>query len=198
MSYVGGLSVGLVAKTGVVMAAERRYTLGTLIASKTGVRKLVPVSDHIALAATGIPGDVQFLARIITAQAELYRLDHNKSISCKTAAKILGNYLYSTRLSFPKYVEPVVGGFDSKPRLIMLDVVGSTSEEKFAATGTGARIAIGLLEDSWNDEMDKNDARSLVIRVMEAGRQRDNVSGDLADIIVIEKETMSTEEFQMS
>ncbi|MFX0113240.1 MAG: proteasome subunit beta [Candidatus Hodarchaeota archaeon] len=198
MSYVGGLSIGLVAKDGVVMAAERRYSLGTLVASKTGVRKLVPVAEHIALAATGIPADVQFLAKVIAVQAELYRLDTSRLISCRAAAKVLSNYLYSTRLSFPKYVEPLLGGFDSQPRLVMLDVAGSTNEENYATTGTGARIALGVLEEGYNDEINSKNGRTLVINAMEAGIQRDTASGNHLDLVTIEKNKMTMEEIKVN
>ncbi|MHA2271049.1 MAG: proteasome subunit beta [Candidatus Hodarchaeales archaeon] len=194
MSYVGGLSIGLVAKEGVLMAAERRYSLGTLVSSKTGIQKLAPISDHIALAATGIPADIQFLARILSAQAELYRLDNDRLISC---AKILSNYLYSTRLSFPKYVEPLVGGYDSQPRLIMLDVAGSLNEENFAVSGTSTRIALGILEESYDEAMGIKDARSLIQRTIEASTQRDTASGDHFDLAVIEKGKRSLEEIKL-
>ncbi|MHA2233098.1 MAG: proteasome subunit beta [Candidatus Hodarchaeales archaeon] len=198
MSYVGGLSAGLAANDVVVMAAERRYSLGTFIASKTGVRKLVPVADHIALAATGIPADVQFLARIMSVQAELYRLENDRLISCKAAAKLLSNYLYSTRLSFPKYVEPLMGGFDSQPRLVMLDVAGSINEEQYAVTGTGARIALGVLEEGFTEEMDKKMARSLVLRAINAGIHRDTASGDHIDLVIVEKDEMKVEEIKIN
>lgn len=198
MSYVGGLSIGLVAKDGVLMAAERRYSLGTLISSKTGIQKLAPISEHIALAATGIPADIQFLARILSAQAELYRLDNDRRISCKAAAKILSNYLYSTRLSFPKYVEPLVGGYDSQPRLIMLDVAGSLNEETFAVTGTSTRIALGILEESYDEALGIPDARALIQRAIEASTQRDTASGDHFDLAVIEKGKRSLEEIKLN
>ncbi len=197
-SYIGGLSVGLSTDEAVIMAAERKLAYGTLIQSKSGIQKVIPIADHLAISATGIPGDIQHLARIITAQAELYFLDHNKPISCRAAAKVLSNYLFSTRISFPKYIEPMIGGLDTKPRLFLLDLAGSVIEENFAATGTGTRLAMGIFEDNYENQMETPKAEELVIRAMKTGKERDTASGDVIDIIIIEKDKLTTEEIQIS
>ncbi|MCD6469139.1 MAG: hypothetical protein J7L32_07550, partial [Thermoplasmata archaeon] len=60
----GTTTLGMVCKDGVVVATERRATMGTLIAHKT-TKKLFKVDDHLALTTAGLVGDVQVEARCL-------------------------------------------------------------------------------------------------------------------------------------
>src|SRR5438128_9296549 len=69
----GTTTLGLVCKDGVVLAADRRATAGTLIAHKR-TKKVYKLDDNIGLTTAGLVGDLQVLARYITAEVELYKL----------------------------------------------------------------------------------------------------------------------------
>src|SRR2546426_12666859 len=69
----GTTTLGLVCKDGVVLAADRRATAGTLIAHKR-TKKVDRLDDNIGLTTAGLVGDLQVLARYITAVGELDKL----------------------------------------------------------------------------------------------------------------------------
>src|SRR2546430_9243994 len=103
----GTTTLGLVCKDGVVLAADRRATAGTLIAHKR-TKKVYRLDDNIGLTTAGLVGDLQGLARYITAEVELYKLKRGIAMplgACATpTAKILsGNPVYS-------YLVPLVIG----------------------------------------------------------------------------------------
>jgi proteasome beta subunit len=50
--------------------------------------------------------------------------------------------------------------------------------EKFTATSSGSQMAYGILEDSYEDGMDHEQGRELIIRALEAAMERDTASGD--------------------
>jgi proteasome beta subunit len=80
----GTTTLGLVCKNSVVMAAEHRATMGTLIAHKK-TQKIFKIDNHIALTTAGLVGDAQLLARWLMAEAELFNLKRNQEISIKAA-----------------------------------------------------------------------------------------------------------------
>ncbi|MCK5548244.1 MAG: proteasome subunit beta, partial [Thermoplasmata archaeon] len=69
----GTTTLALVCKDGIVLASERRATMGTLIAHKT-TKKIFKLDDNMGMTTAGLVGDLQLLARYITAEVELYKL----------------------------------------------------------------------------------------------------------------------------
>ena len=53
----GTTILGMVCKDGVIIATERRATMGTLIAHKA-TKKLYKIDEHMALATAGLVGDL--------------------------------------------------------------------------------------------------------------------------------------------
>src|SRR2546426_8099385 len=70
----GTTTLGLVCKDGVVLAADRRATAGTLIAHKR-TKKVYRLDDNIGLTTAGLLGDLQVLGPYITAEGGLYKLE---------------------------------------------------------------------------------------------------------------------------
>ncbi|HEV8595226.1 MAG TPA: proteasome subunit beta, partial [Thermoplasmata archaeon] len=88
----GTTTLGLACKDGTVLAADRRATAGTMIAHKR-TRKVYKIDDNLGLTTAGLVGDLQLLARYITAEAELYKLKRNLPMSVEAAATLTANIL---------------------------------------------------------------------------------------------------------
>src|SRR3989441_7441008 len=69
----GTTTLGLVCKDGVVLAADRRATAGTLIAHKR-TKKVYRLDDNIGLTTAGLLGDLQVLAPYLTPEGAIYKL----------------------------------------------------------------------------------------------------------------------------
>ena len=63
----GTTTVGIVFKDGVVLATERRATMGNMIASKKA-KKVYQIADRIGMTTAGGVGDAQQLARLMQAR----------------------------------------------------------------------------------------------------------------------------------
>jgi len=117
----GTTTLGLVCKDGVVLASERRATMGTLIAHKS-TKKLYRLDENIGLTTAGLVGDLQTLARYISAEVELYKLKRGASMPVGSCATLLANILSGRRM-FPYWVQLVVGGMDDTgPSVYSLDM----------------------------------------------------------------------------
>ncbi|MHA1409075.1 MAG: archaeal proteasome endopeptidase complex subunit beta [Candidatus Odinarchaeia archaeon] len=184
---MGATTIGLVCKDGVVLASEKRVSLGYLVISKTG-RKVFTITDRIGAACAGLTSDFQILIRLVRASVNLYELDMKKPITAKAAAKLMSNILFQ-RKWVPLITDTIVAGFNGDaPHLYTLDLVGSLIDEKFAAVGTGARVAIGVLEARYNEEISVEEGKKLALDSIKSASERDIASGEGVDILVIKKD----------
>ncbi|HJJ58839.1 MAG TPA: archaeal proteasome endopeptidase complex subunit beta [Methanocorpusculum sp.] len=184
----GTTTVGIVFKDGVVLATERRATMGTLIASKKA-KKVHAIADRIGMTIAGGVGDAQQLIRIINVECSLYQVRRGKPISVGAAATVLSNYLNQNRFT-PYYVQLLVGGVDSQgPSVYSVDAAGgATLEENFVSTGSGSLTAYGVLEDRYTKDMKEADAVNLAVRALRAAMRRDSASGEGYNVVVITKD----------
>jgi proteasome beta subunit len=183
----GTTTVGILCSEGIVLAAERKATMGYLVASKH-TKKIVRLDDHIAMTIAGNVGDAQALERFIRAELRLYELEEGRKIPIKAAATLVANILYS-RSYFPYYVQLLIGGYDDKSRLFSFDPTGSVVEEKeYFSTGSGSVMALGVLEDKYKKGMDLDSAKKLAVRAVKAAIERDIASGGTGiDLVVIDQ-----------
>ncbi|MFH1294569.1 MAG: archaeal proteasome endopeptidase complex subunit beta [Candidatus Aenigmatarchaeota archaeon] len=183
----GTTTVGVVAKDAVILGAERKSTMGYLVASKDAM-KITKVDDRIGMTIAGMVGDAQALEKIMKAELKLYMLQEEKPASVKAAANLMASILYSRRF-YPYIVQLLVGGYDTAPRLYSFDPSGSIQEEnKYFSTGSGSPMALGVLEDKFRDGMPLEEAMTMVARAIYAATQRDIASGGSGiDIAVMDK-----------
>ena len=187
----GTTTLGMVCRDGVVLAAEKKSTLGYLIASKES-EKILPVADHVALTIAGASGDAQALARYLKAELKLFSIQNQRKISTKAAATLLANILQGGRWTYlPYMVQLIIAGYDELgPSIFSLDAIGSVEEErKFFSTGSGSPMALGVLEDGYKDGISIEESSKLAVRAIKAAIERDIGSGGKAiDVAVINKD----------
>ncbi len=187
MFIPGATTIGVTFKDGVILASEKRVSYGYLIVSKTG-KKVFKITDHVGAACAGLVSDMQVLIREVSAYGNLFRLDVGRSISVRSAAKLMSNLLFNRRLA-PLITQTIVGGVDDEgPSLYSLDPLGSVLPDKFTVVGSGTEIAMGVVEDGYKDNMNADEAKELVVRAMKSAVSRDIMSGDGVDFLTITKD----------
>ncbi|MCX8170160.1 MAG: hypothetical protein N3D72_03620, partial [Candidatus Methanomethyliaceae archaeon] len=68
------------------------------------------------------------------------------------------------------------------------DQLGSLIEDKYAAVGTGAALAISVIEASYKEAITVEEGRELAIKAIKAAISRDVISGDGIDLVVISRD----------
>ena len=180
----GATTVGIVYKDGVMLASERRYAYGTFVMSKSA-KKVFKITDHVGVACAGIVGDMQVLSREALAYMSIYRYERGRQPTVKNAAKLMVNLLSSKRM-FPYLAQTIIGGVDDgKPDLYVMDPIGSVLSDKFAAVGTGAEVAMGVLEAEYKEGMSGEEAKPIIMRALKSAMARDISSGDGVDLMII-------------
>jgi proteasome beta subunit len=182
----GTTTVGILANDAVILAAERKATMGYLVASQDA-EKIHQIDEKLGVTIAGVVGDAQALIRYIKAELKLYALQEGKKMSVESSSTLMSNILYSRRF-YPYIVQLVVAGYDSKPNLYTLSPDGSVMPEKFFSTGSGSPVAFGVLENECKDSMTQEEALRIAVRAVRAATKRDIASGGSGiDAVVISK-----------
>ncbi|UXD21727.1 proteasome subunit beta [Ignicoccus pacificus DSM 13166] len=184
MNGLGATAVGIKVKDGVVLAAEKRMSYGGFIMSKA-IRKVFKIGNRMGMACAGLYADMQTISRILENQVRYYEISMKKEMKVRSAARFLGVLLYSNKM-FPLLTETVFGGYDKEgAHIYVLDPVGSVVEERYSAAGTGAPLAIALIEKNYREDMSLEEAEQLAIDSIKVATSRDSLSGDGIDVLVI-------------
>ncbi|MCX8203396.1 MAG: proteasome subunit beta, partial [Nitrososphaeria archaeon] len=182
--FPGATTLGIRGKDAVVLASEKRLTYGYFVVSKN-VRKVFQVTPRVGAACAGLVSDMQNLIRDVKFLVNLYVIEERRQPSVTAIAKVMSNLLFGSRY-FPYLTEAIVGGFDDKgPHVLVLDAMGSMIEDDYAVVGSGAEIAVGVLEGEYKPEMGSQEIYSLAIKALRASMARDSGSGNGIDILLI-------------
>lgn len=194
----GTTVVAIKTKDGVVIASDKRVSCGYLVYSKEG-EKIIKITDNIVIAAAGVYADLQFLAKILSANLKLKELRSGKKVTAREAAYFLSAMMYARRL-LPYLVEVIVAGKDNGGfGIYTLDPAGSIIEEKkFIATGSGMMFALGILEAEYKEDLSLEEAKELARKAIYTAIQRDMASGDGIEIVSITDEGIERELIKLS
>ena len=191
MEELPATALGVKLNDAVILAGERRLSYGSFVLSRSA--KKVFKIGRFGIAGAGIIGDVQTLTRIMDVEIRYYEMYNNRKITTKAAAQLLSVILYQNKW-MPYISELIFGGYDDDgPKLFILDPIGSLIEDVYAAVGSGARIAIGVLESEYSPDLSVDKAKEIVIKAMKASIERDVTSGDGIDLLIIKKDGIQEE-----
>lgn len=185
-----GTAVGLKTREGVVLATDKRVTYEGFVLSKQA-KKVYMITGRIGVAFAGLMGDVGYLTKLLKLESKSYELRVGRDIKTRSLAKILSLILYNYKL-IPMFTETIVGGYDEEgPALFVLDPVGSLIEEKYAAVGSGSQLALGYIEPKYREDLKVEEAEKIAVEAIKTVIERDVLSGDGVDVVIITKEGYS-------
>jgi proteasome beta subunit len=180
--------IGIKTTEGVVLASDKRASKGFFIGSKI-VQKISKIDDTLAIAIAGQLSDAEHLIKVAAAERKLIELRRGFPLSVKESSRLIANLAYSGLRSYqPYYVELLVAGVDSSGSHVnVADMSGAITNEDFAASGSGAPIAYGVLESLYDKKITNEEARDIARKAVSAAMERDPGSGNGIDIVVIPK-----------
>jgi len=186
MYMPGATAVGITFNDGVVFASERRIAYGNFVVSKT-TKKTFVITPHVGAACAGLVADMQILSLQIAALAKIRRMEIKRDVPPNTVAKMMSNMMYERRF-FPLLTQVIVGGLVDKPIIYTLDPLGSVLPDDYAAVGTGAEMALGVLDPQYKKDLTEAQAVDLAVKSVRAASMRDSASGDNIDVLVMNKD----------
>jgi len=203
----GGTALGIAGDDYAIIAADRRVSSGYQIQSRR-CAKATQLTSGAVLASCGMQADRHTLHGLLLSRMQVYRLNHDKEMSVHAISQMLSRTLYYRRF-FPYYTFNLLGGVNDKGEgfVYSYDAIGSFEAEKETVTGSGADLAMPLLDNLLKKQhqskadkskrLNKAEALELVKNVLNAVTERDIHTGDGADIFIITKAGIEHEIFEL-
>jgi proteasome beta subunit len=179
----GATAIGLTYQEGIILAAEKRISYGNFVVNKN-TRKIFSITDQVASACAGMVADMQVLTRQVGALAKIRKLETRREMATNSVAKLMSVIMFERRY-FPLLTQVIVGGVHTIPEIYTLDPLGSLLPDKYAVVGTGAELALGLIDSEYKKDMTEDASKKLAIKAIKSSVQRDSASGDGIDILAI-------------
>ena len=142
---------------------------------------------------------MQILSLQISALAKIRKIELKRDVPPNTVAKMMSNMMYERRY-FPLLTQVIVGGMVDKPSIYTLDPLGSVLPDDYAAVGTGAEMALGVLDPQFKANLTEKEAKDLAVKAVRSATMRDSFSGDGIDVLIVNKDGIqeSTENLKQS
>jgi proteasome beta subunit len=190
----GTTILGIVCKDGVVMAADRQSTAGTIVMSKNA-EKVFPVNDYLVISGTGMVSDLRRVPKFLSAELKLKELKSRSRPSIKEAANLLAQMNYSgirQPSMIPQQAGFLLAGFneDGSTELYSIEPAGSSMkvEDYDANFGSGMPYVLGFLERQYKPDLTMKQGIELAKEALKSSTQRDTGSGYGIDIFTINKD----------
>lgn len=181
--FPGATAVGISFNNGVLLASEQRVSFGNFLVNKN-TKKTFVLTENVGAACAGMIADMNVLARQVAALSKIRKMEIRRKVPTNSVAKLMSVIMFERRY-FPLLTQVIVGGYDDKPRIYTLDPLGSLLPDEYAAVGSGAEMALGILDGQYDSQMSEDDAKKLAIKSIKAAIQRDASSGDGIDVLTI-------------
>jgi proteasome beta subunit len=125
---------------------------------------------------------MQVLVRQVEALTKIRKLETRREVPPNSVAKLMSVIMFERRY-FPLLTQVIVGGINQKPEIYTLDPLGSLLPDDYASVGTGAEMALGILDAEFKPGMSEEKVRELATRAIRGAIQRDTASGEGIDIL---------------
>ena len=120
------------------------------------------------------------LAKYLKYETALYKMEEGREIRAKHFARLLSSLLYEKRFTGGWYVSPIVAGLDenNEPYVAGMDGLGATTEgDDWVCDGTAHEYLLGPCQYYYKKGMEKQELLNTVTSIMQAGTNRDALSG---------------------
>jgi proteasome beta subunit len=167
---------------GVIMAGDRRATMGNIIAHR-GMEKVFPADRYSAVAIAGSAGMAVEMVRLFQVQLEHYEKVEGTTLSLEGKANQLAQMV---RQNLPMAMQglvvvPLFAGFDTARalgRIFSYDATGGHYEEMdYQATGSGGRDARSTIKLGFREGMTQDEAVDLAIQSLYEAADEDSATG---------------------
>ncbi|MFE7550391.1 proteasome subunit beta [Streptomyces gardneri] len=167
---------------GVVLAGDRRATMGNMIAQRD-MEKVFPADEYSAVAIAGTAGLAVEMVKLFQLELEHFEKVEGATLSLEGKANRLSTMIRGN-LGMAMQglaVVPLFAGWDEgkgKGRIFSYDVTGGRSEEQgYAATGSGSIFARGSMKKLYSADLTEHQATTLVVQALYDAADDDSATG---------------------
>ena len=167
---------------GVVMAGDRRATMGNVIAQRD-IEKVFPADEYSCVGIAGTAGLAVEMVRLFQTELEHYEKIEGTTLSMDGKANRLAALIRSN-LGMAMQglaVVPLFAGYDltkGAGRIFSYDVTGGRYEETaFHSVGSGSLFARGSLKKLYRDDLDEAGCVTALVQALYDAADDDSATG---------------------
>jgi len=167
---------------GVVMAGDRRATMGNIIAQRD-IEKVFPADEYSCVGIAGTAGLAVEMVRLFQTELEHYEKIEGTTLSLDGKANRL-SALIRANLAMAMQglaVVPLFAGYDltvSQGRIFSYDVTGGRYEETaFHSVGSGSLFARGALKKLYREDFSADECVTATIQALYDAADDDSATG---------------------
>ncbi|MGY2874776.1 proteasome beta subunit [Marmoricola sp. URHA0025 HA25] len=167
---------------GVVMAGDRRATMGNIIAQRD-IEKVFPADEYSCVGIAGSAGLAVEMVRLFQTELEHYEKIEGSTLSLDGKANRL-SALIRNNLGLAMQglaVVPLFAGFDLRSdqgRIFSYDVTGGRYEETaFHSVGSGSMFAKGALKKLYRDDLSEEECVTAALQALYDAADDDSATG---------------------
>jgi 20S proteasome alpha/beta subunit len=183
------------AEDATVIVADKQVTGRT----ERKTEKLKQIHPDVVMGTAGLVADIQDLRSSIRTQVKEYRIRRGRDISYKSLLEVVSDELSSgtgrIRVSSPRYLTSLVmAGYDDEPRISSVSRIGGkTDDYNFLAAGSGEAVARGSLGSSYEENLDENEVKGMVINAIREAAEQGPYTGIGVDVAVANSDGVKIE-----
>ncbi|KWX05738.1 proteasome subunit beta [Carbonactinospora thermoautotrophica] len=178
----GTTIVAVVFRDGVVMAGDRRATMGNVIAQRD-IEKVYPADDYSCIGIAGSAGMALEIVRLFQVELEHYEKIEGNPLSLDGKANKLAQMIRAN-LGMAMQglaVVPLFAGYDldrNEGRIFSYDVTGGRYEEhSFHSVGSGSLFARGALKKLYREGLSTEEAILACVHALYDAADDDSATG---------------------
>lgn len=167
---------------GVVMAGDRRATMGNVIAQRD-IEKVYPADEYSVVGIAGTAGLAVEMVRLFQTELEHFEKIEGTQLSLEGKANRLASFIRGNLgMAFQGLaVVPLFAGFDpasGRGRIFSYDVTGGRYEEHdYHAVGSGSPFARGSLKKLYRPQLPADEAVRVCLQALYDAADDDSATG---------------------
>lgn len=188
-----GSAIGILAKDGVVLAAEKRIT-SKLLETSTTTEKMYKIDEHVAAAVAGITSDANILINSARLAAQRYMFAYQEPMPLEQLVhSICDNKQGYTQFGGlrPFGVSFLFAGWDKNFgfQLYQSDPSGNFGGWKAVAIGANHQAAQSILKQDYSEEVDLDGAIQLALKVLSKTMDSTTLSPEKMELAQISRDS---------
>jgi len=186
-----GTALGILAKDGIVLAAERKVT-SKLLEQDTSAEKLYILNDNMICAVAGMNADANILINYARQAAQRYLLTYNEDIPCEQLVRRLCDlkqgYTQHGGLR-PFGVSFIYAGYDPLRQFQLYQSNPSGNYGGWKATSVGANNASAqsLLKQDYKEDCDLKEACGIAVKTLSKTMDSTKLSAEKIEFATVGK-----------
>lgn len=189
-----GAAVGIITRSGVTIAAERRILSKLLESSEK--EKIYYINEHIAVAVAGISSDANILLNYARVVAQRHLFTYGELIPVEQLVQALCDqkqgYTQFGGLR-PYGVSFLIGGWDKEFgfQLYQSDPAGNYTAWKATSIGSNAQSAHALLKSEFVETLSCEEGRELILKILRKSMDKTQLTPENIEMLEVSNDSYS-------